>query len=141
MGLLSRASKALASRDFGVARSFRDELERELAQRSSAIRAFPTNGPMGLTDDATKALPEWQAARAAYDEAFAVSRQFNPAFNKAFSAELKAADIDVARQVAQLAMQRGDISGAGVANAAREAGVRSVDVRRIATLAMDFVSA
>ncbi|MNO09060.1 hypothetical protein D3C81_2320260 [compost metagenome] len=44
---------------------------------------------MGLTPDHVKAMPEWQAAKRAYDVSFAELRAFNGWFNKTFKAEIK----------------------------------------------------
>ena len=49
--------------------------EREAA---AALAAFP-RGPMGLTPDSVKASPEWQAAKAAWTEAFSALRAYNRA--------------------------------------------------------------
>ena len=54
-----------------------------------AFKTFP-RGPMGLTPDPVKAMPEYRAACAAYDKAFAALRDYNGKFTKAFKAEYAA---------------------------------------------------
>ena len=60
---------------------------REVADE--AFRKIP-RGPMGLTPDPVKAMPEYQAAKAAYDAAFAALRDFNGKYVKIFKAEIQA---------------------------------------------------
>lgn len=55
----------------------RARLEAERAAASAELRAFPKDGPMGLTPDAVKATPEWRAASARYQAAHEALRQFN----------------------------------------------------------------
>lgn len=57
----------------------RAELWRRHKECGDAMRAFP-RGPMGLTPDSVRAMPEWQVARAAADKAFAELRAFNTRF-------------------------------------------------------------
>lgn len=49
---------------------------------SAALKAFP-KGPMGLTPDAVKALPEYQAAKREYAVAFAALRAANATKSRA----------------------------------------------------------
>lgn len=61
-------------------------LETAWRAAGDALKGFP-KGAMGLTPDSVKASPEWQAAKRAYESAFAALR----AFNGAHTAELRAA--------------------------------------------------
>lgn len=64
-------------------------VEKEMSAAQAAIDAFP-RGPMGLTPDAVRATPEWRAAKARVDKAFARLRAFNAVFVKRFAKELRA---------------------------------------------------
>ncbi len=75
---------------FAVYQQAAAELEREAAAASVALQAFPKTGPMGLTGDATRALPEWQAAQGAYQWAADELRRLNGANVKRFARELAA---------------------------------------------------
>jgi hypothetical protein len=59
----------------------RDSLEAELRRFSGILKSFP-KGPMNLTPDPVKATPEWKAAKAATDKAFANLRAFNSRKNR-----------------------------------------------------------
>jgi hypothetical protein len=50
----------------------------------------PERGPTGLTPDTVKEAPEWRAAKARVDKAFARLRSFNATFVKRFAKELRA---------------------------------------------------
>lgn len=54
----------------------RDYLEAEVKAASLALKQFP-KGALGLTSDAIKATPEYQAAKRRYALAFAALRCFN----------------------------------------------------------------
>jgi hypothetical protein len=77
----------------------RDAIEADVSRLSAALQSFPT-GPMGLTPDATKALPEYRIAKIAFDAAFERSRRFNGRFVKAFAKEIRADRLS--RRVAQV---------------------------------------
>lgn len=82
--------EALARRKaFEEARAEEALVEKEMSEAQAAIDAFP-RGPMGLTPDAVRALPEYRAAKARVDKAFARLRAFNAVFVKRFAKELRA---------------------------------------------------
>ena len=54
----------------------KDELWDVYKRAGAALKAFP-KGRFGLTPDAVKASPEWQAAKRNLDQAFANLRAFN----------------------------------------------------------------
>ena len=54
-----------------------DKLEADCAAASAALKALSGGGLMGLTPDSVKASEQYQAARKAYDNAFAALRGFN----------------------------------------------------------------
>ena len=82
----------LTAPTFAAFKAARALLDNELSAATEAIKAIPghASGPMGLTPDAVKALPAWQAARARLDRAFAAVRAFNGANVKRYARELKA---------------------------------------------------
>jgi hypothetical protein len=65
------------------AKARRDELESALSAASLALKSFPRL-PSGLTPDAVKATPEYQAAKSRYDVAFTNLREFNRQFVRIF---------------------------------------------------------
>jgi hypothetical protein len=64
-------------------------LEEEESEAGAALKVFP-RGPTGLTPDSVRATPEWKAANARYQKAFARLRDFNGVFVKKFAKELRA---------------------------------------------------
>lgn len=78
-----------ASTAFDEARAESALIEKEVDAASDALRAFP-RGSMGLTPDAIKSTPEYRAANARYQRAFAKQRAFNTTFTKKFAKELRA---------------------------------------------------
>lgn len=52
------------------------KLEQDVDRFSKELKKFP-KGPTGMTPDATKATPEWQAAKRNYDQAFQALRNYN----------------------------------------------------------------
>jgi hypothetical protein len=52
------------------------KLEEAVSRTSKELKKFP-KGPTGMTPDATKATPEWQAAKRNYDQAFQALRNYN----------------------------------------------------------------
>jgi len=68
-----------------VIEAARAALEAEHKAAGAALRAIPGigSGRMGLTPDHVKASPDYRAARAAYDRAFAALRRFNGAHKPA----------------------------------------------------------
>jgi hypothetical protein len=51
-------------------------LEQDVDRFSKELKKFP-KGPTGMTPDATKATPEWQAAKRNYDQAFQSLQNYN----------------------------------------------------------------
>lgn len=75
---------------FETAKAIRDGLDGEVARTGARLELFPKNGPMGLTPDHVKASPEFRAAKAAFDRAFANLRNFNKTYTVQFAGELRA---------------------------------------------------
>ena len=80
----------MASAAFEAAKRMHDRLDAEVARTSAALKAFPTSGPMNLTPDHVKASPEFKAAKAAFDRAFAALRNFNADYTVIFADDLRA---------------------------------------------------
>lgn len=78
----------------------RDALEARMKAASDRLASFPKTGPMGLTGDETRALPDWQAAKREFDSAFAALRELNARHVKRFARELREAQ--AARRMAML---------------------------------------
>lgn len=55
----------------------------------SFLSQFPP-GPMGLTPDHVKAMPEFKRLKGAFDRQFQATRAFNSRFTKDFKTELNA---------------------------------------------------
>jgi hypothetical protein len=73
------------------ARALSAELDSRVAAAAEALRAWDhLKSPIGLTPDHVKASPEWQAAKLAYDRAFAALRTFNGVYTRRFARELRA---------------------------------------------------
>jgi hypothetical protein len=72
------------------------ETYQNIADKYSAIlQSFP-RGDMGLTPDAVKFSPEFQAAKQAYDRAARAIRDLNGTYAKSFAKEIRA-DIEARR--------------------------------------------
>lgn len=80
----------MAASAFEAAKAMHDRLDAEVARTSAALKAFPNDGPMGLTPDHVKASPEFKAAKRAFDQAFANFRNFNADFTVLFADQLRA---------------------------------------------------
>ena len=78
-----------ASSAFEEAKAEEALVEKEMSEAQAALDGFP-RGPTGLTPDAVKETPEWQAAKALANKAFARLRAFNAVFVKRFAKELRA---------------------------------------------------
>lgn len=74
---------------FADAKAVRDRLEAAAAKAGAELRALSGGGAAGLTSDDVKATPEWQAARAAYQNAHTVCQRFNRWFTAAFKGDLR----------------------------------------------------
>lgn len=92
-------SRPPASNPFEAAKVESAAVEAEVNTADEALRSFP-RGPMGLTPESVAASPEYRAANARYQKAFARQRAFNATFTKRFAKELRAerAARDAARQ-------------------------------------------
>ena len=92
-------SRPPTSDPFEAAKIERAAIDSEVDAASEALRTFP-RGAMGLVTDAAKATPEYRAANARYQRAFARQRDFNTSFTKRFTKELRAerTQRDAARQ-------------------------------------------
>lgn len=87
--------------EFAAFKARRAQLETETAAASAALQVFPS-GPTGLTPDAVKFSPEFQAASARYAKAAGQLRELNGANVKRFAKELAAE-----RDARRLAITRG----------------------------------
>lgn len=68
------------------------ELEAQLKRTSGELRSVPGvgSGAMGLTPDAVKRSAPYQAAKRAYDSAFAALRSFNGDYVRRYRREIAA---------------------------------------------------
>jgi hypothetical protein len=73
------------------AKTYKEALYSKNAKASEELQAFDKLGKsaMGMTPEHVKAMPEWQAAKQAYEMSFTELRNFNQWFNKTFKAEIK----------------------------------------------------
>jgi hypothetical protein len=76
---------------FEEARAIRDRREAEARAAGDALKAFPKDGPMGLTPDHIKFSPEFRAAKARYDDAWLRLRDVNHFIRKRFAKDVTAA--------------------------------------------------
>jgi hypothetical protein len=78
--------------DYQQAKIERDRLEAAQRAAFQTLRAIPGygSGAMGMTPDAVKATPEWQAAANANGRAFRALQDFNRDFVKRFRKEIRA---------------------------------------------------
>lgn len=77
------------NKTFEEAKEMSVVLNNRVDATGEVLRQFP-KGPMGLTPDAVRAMPEWQAAKRAFDLAFSHLRSFNAIYVKKFKNELAA---------------------------------------------------
>ena len=87
---------------FDLAKAKADSLHSAAKGASDALNEFRDRyprGPMGLTPDHVKAMPEFKALNAAYQRAAAASRAFNGIYTKQFSKELRAAREERMRKI------------------------------------------
>ena len=77
-----------ATSPFDEAKAEAARLDAEAEAAGQVLRSFP-RGPTGLTPDAVRATPEYRAAKARFDKAFARQRDFNGVFVKRFAKELR----------------------------------------------------
>lgn len=75
---------------FNVAKQAKIALENAVDVASFELKAFDKFGKteMGLTPDHVKAMPEWKAAKEAFDKAFSELQKFNGWYSKAFKKEI-----------------------------------------------------
>lgn len=74
---------------FPEARALANQVYEHSHAASEALKRFP-RGPMGLTPDHVKALPEYKVAKAEADRAFQQERRFNTVYVKRFGKEIRA---------------------------------------------------
>lgn len=75
--------------DYAAAAEVEARLEAEMNAASRAMDAWKAHrGPTGLTPDHVRATPEWKAAKAALDLAFARLRSFNAVYTRRFKLEI-----------------------------------------------------
>lgn len=77
------------SAEYEAAKASRAPLDAEADAASKALRAFP-KGPMGMTPQAVRDTPEFQAAYQRYARAAQAQAKFNGPFCKAFAKEIRA---------------------------------------------------
>ncbi|CAG9229869.1 conserved hypothetical protein [Paraburkholderia tropica] len=80
--------------DYAAAKVRQDDLYAANSTASKALNTFIDQfgrGPMGLTPDHVKTMPEYRALRASYDRSAVLLRQFNAWFTRQFSKEIRAA--------------------------------------------------
>lgn len=77
---------------YHIAKAAQAALMVETKNASKTLRAIPGvgSGAMGLTPDAVRLSPEYRAAKAAFDAAFARERAFNGRYVKQFAKEIRA---------------------------------------------------
>lgn len=77
--------------EYRNAKARQAQLEQAVKAAELALSAIPGVGcgPFGLTPDKVKVTPEYQAAKAAFDSAFARLRDFNASFVRTFARELR----------------------------------------------------
>lgn len=75
--------------NYAEAKAKRDALEVVFRETSAALGKFPS-GNRGLTPDAVKATPEYQAAKTAFNRAFDDLRKFNAEFVRQYAREIRA---------------------------------------------------
>ena len=77
--------------NYQEAKAYKANLEAINDTASKALQAFDSLGKseMGMTPDHVKTMPEWKAAKRAYDVSFAELRAFNGWFMKTFKKEVK----------------------------------------------------
>lgn len=77
--------------NYQEAKAYKANLEAINDAASKALQAFDSLGKssMGMTPDHIKAIPEYQAAKKAYDISFNNLRNFNGQFMKVFKKEVK----------------------------------------------------
>lgn len=83
-------SGATSSPGYIAYRAAHDVLQRRMEEAGARLAAIPGtgSGPMGLTPDHVKALPEWRAAYGAYWQAHKALAALNGRFVKLFRHEL-----------------------------------------------------
>jgi hypothetical protein len=74
---------------YAEAKKVRDAAENESKAASAALRTFPRLAN-GLVPDAVKFTPEYKAAKAHFDKAFARERAANAWLNEKFEREVRA---------------------------------------------------
>lgn len=77
--------------NYQEAKAYKSNLEAINDAASIALQEFDKLGKssMGMTPDHVKAMPEYQAAKKAYDISFNNLRNFNGQFMKVFKKEVK----------------------------------------------------
>jgi len=88
--------EALARSPQGATRTLYEEakaegalLEQEVDAVDAVLKAFPRS-PLGGASDAARETPEFRAANARFQRAFAALRAFNAVFTKRFAKEIRA---------------------------------------------------
>ncbi len=86
--VLARPMVTGLSTPFEDARAEHDLIQREVDVASDVLQMFP-KGPMGGASDGARATPEFRAANALFQKAFARLRAFNAIYVKKFARELR----------------------------------------------------
>jgi hypothetical protein len=83
------ATPAGAPTPFEEAKTELALIEKEMAAAEAVMQTFP-RGAMGLPPESVRLSPEYRAAKARTDKAFARLRAFNAVYVKRFAKELRA---------------------------------------------------
>jgi hypothetical protein len=79
-----------------------DELHAAVMSTGAALNAFTSlhpKGPIGLTPDHVRAMPEFVKLKSEYERAAAASRAFNAIYVKKFAKEIRAARSERLREM------------------------------------------
>lgn len=74
---------------YNEAKQAREVIEAEIKSHRTVLSTFP-KGPMNLTPDAVKAIPEYQLAKRGVEGTFARLQKFNTIFVKLYADEIRA---------------------------------------------------
>jgi hypothetical protein len=76
--------------DYAQAKTVRDQLEADLRESGSALKALSGGGVMNMTPDHVRRTSEWQQAKRRADAALAALQAFNTVFVRRFKKEIAA---------------------------------------------------
>ena len=75
---------------YTIQKQVKQSLENDVEQAEKDLQEFDKygKGPMGLTPDHVRAMPEYKKAKADFDKAFTIMQKFNQQFVKQFKKEI-----------------------------------------------------